>query len=342
MPALNSIENMEQTGNKKSVSVIIPNYNGRKLLGIYLPYTFEALKNANINFEVIVVDDCSKDDSVTYLQQAYPDIILRQMPANGGFSKACNEGIKTAQKELILVLNSDVKLSPDYFEHLWPYFADKDTFGVMGRIANMHDDGIQDAARLPKKSGVKLKVDQFYYLDEGEKTLTLYLSGANALVDAKKLKELGGFNRLFSPFYGEDMELSLRAWRLNWTCYYEHRAICRHELSASTKNYKTARWVKMIYFRNRYFVHALHLNGSRLWLWFLQVTFIDLIPKIFTGKFWLAKSYVEFLKHLKDVRVNKQDFAALMAQHNSITSVQDIIAKINTSIKGKHVTQVDI
>ena len=98
----------------------------------------------------------------------------------------------------------------------------------------------------------------------------------------------------------------------------------------------------MIYFRNRYFVHALHLSGSRLWLWFLQVTIVDLIPKIITGKFWLAKSYVEFLKHLKNIRASRGEFAALMAQHKSITKVQDIISKINGSIKGKHTTQVDI
>ncbi len=53
-----------------------------------------------------------------------------------------------------------------------------------------------------------------------------------------------GLDELFSPFYSEDMELSIRAWRLNWKCYYEHQAVCRHRLSATTKNYKTANWVK--------------------------------------------------------------------------------------------------
>ena len=333
---------IEKTGHKRSVSVVIPNYNGRKLLEQYLPFTLEALKNADTQFELIVVDDCSKDDSVAYLQQTYPNIRLLQQHINGGFSKACNAGIESAKMELILILNSDVKLTPDYFDHLWSYFDESDTFGVMGRIANMHNDGIQDAARLPKKNGVKLKVDQFYYLPEGEKTYTLYLSGANALIDAKKLKELNGFNPLFSPFYGEDMELSLRAWRLNWNCYYEHRAICRHELSASTKTYKTARWVKMIYFRNRYFVHALHLSGSRLGLWFLQVTFIDLLPKIITGKFWLFKSYVEFLKHFSAIKNNRQNFASLMALHKSTTSIPDVISKITNSVRGKQITEVKV
>lgn len=333
---------IQNPGHKRSVSVVIPNYNGRKLLEQYLPYTFEALKNADIQFEVIVVDDCSKDDSVGYLQQAYPGIVLLQNAVNGGFSKACNAGINAAKMDLILVLNSDVKLTPNYFDHLWLYFDEPDTFGVMGRIANMGDDGIQDAARLPKENGVKLKVDKFYYLPDGEKTYTLYLSGANALVDAKKVKELGGFDTLFSPFYGEDMELSLRAWRLNWNCYYEHRAICRHELSASTKSYKTARWVKMIYFRNRYFVHALHLSGLRYFLWFLQVTFIDLLPKILTGKFWLAKSYVEFLKHRAAIKNNRGEFASLMNRHNSTTTIPDVISKITNLVKGKHITEVKV
>ena len=333
---------MDQNGHKKSVSVVIPNYNGRKLLELYLSHTFQALNNANIEFEIIIVDDCSKDDSVEYLQKFYPDIVLLRTPVNSGFSMACNEGIKAAKMELILILNSDVKLSTDYFDHLWPYFNDPDTFGVMGQICNMHDDKIQDAARLPKQHGLKLKVEKFYYLDKGERALTLFLSGANALIDAKKLKTLNGFNPLFSPFYCEDLELSLRAWRLNWNCYYEHQAMCRHELSASTKNYKTARWVKMIYFRNRYYLHALHLSGLRLCFWFLQVTLIDLIPKILSGKFWIAKSYFEFLKHLNKIRANRREFAVLMEQQKSTTTIPDIISKITQSIKHKHATWVDV
>jgi GT2 family glycosyltransferase len=316
---------------KKSVSIIIPNYNGRQLLEQYLPYTLRAVNDSGAVYEIIVVDDCSKDDSVAYLHSRYPDIKVLVNTKNGGFSYTCNQGIQAARMELILLLNSDIKLSADYFDHQWKYFDHEDTFGVMGRITDMDGPRIQDAARMPKFNGFKLKTAYFYYRTDHQPALTLYLSGANALVDAQKLKAMGGFNEMFSPFYAEDFELSLRAWRLNWKCYYEHESVCGHEVSASTKNYKTARWVKMVYFRNRYYLHALHLGKAALVLWFLQITLIDLLPKVITGKFWMIGSYTSFLKNLSQLRQRRRQFKILMQQHHSQTTVNDVFSEISKS-----------
>jgi GT2 family glycosyltransferase len=324
----------------KSVSIIIPNYNGRHLLEQYLPHTLCAVNNSGAVYEIIVVDDCSKDDSVAYLHSHYPEIKVLVNPQNGGFSYTCNQGIQAARMDLILLLNSDIKLTPNYFDHQWKYFEHEDTFGVMGRITDMDGPRIQDAARMPKFNGLKFKTAYFFYLTDHQPALTLYLSGANALVDALKLKAIGGFNEMFSPFYAEDFELSLRAWRLNWKCYYEHESVCGHEISASTKNYKTARWVKMVYFRNRYYLHALHLGKPALALWFLQITLIDLLPKVITGKFWMLESYTSFLKNWSQLSQRRRQFKTLMQQHHSQTTVGDVFTRIRNSNEGTDVVKV--
>jgi len=326
---------------KKSVSIIIPNYNGRQLLEKYLPFTLQAVHNAEVEFEVIVIDDCSSDDSVEYLQHSYPSVQLIRNPVNKGFSFSCNKGIKAAQKDLALILNSDVKLSADYFEHLWPYFEEESTFGVMGRIIDMGGTRIQDAARMPEGNRLKLKTAWFYYLADGGHAYTFYLSGANALVDLKKLKEIGGFNEMFSPFYCEDFDLGLRAWRLNWKCFYEHSAVCEHEVSASTKDYKTSRWVKMIYFRNRYYLHALHLHGFRLFLWFLRITLVDLLPKIISGQFWLGKSYFSFLANFPAISIARKRFRRLMNKHHSTTGIDDVVNTIIRSVQDQKIIRIE-
>jgi GT2 family glycosyltransferase len=325
---------------KKSVSVIIPNYNGKHLLKQYLPFTIEAVKNAEVIYEIIIIDDCSTDDSVEFIKSEYPWINLVNNSENKGFSYSCNRGIEVAQYELIFLLNSDVKLSPDYFEHQWKYFLRWDTFGVMGRIIDMDGDHIQDAARVPKFNGLKLKTDYFYYTGNTEdRLLTFYLSGANALIDAAKLKELGGFYELFSPFYCEDMELSIRAWRLKWKCYYEHRAICRHEVSASTKNYETEKWVKSVYFRNRFYLHALHLDGVALAAWYFQITVIDLLPKLIIGQTWLWKSYRELIINRAIIKQYKNKIRAVMYKNDSETTIFKVVDKIRASVKNKKMTQ---
>jgi GT2 family glycosyltransferase len=328
---------------KKSISVIIPNYNGTHLLKEYLPHTLEAVNKAGVAYELIIVDDCSTDDSVEFIQGKYPGLRLIQNPVNKGFSYSCNQGIATAQYELILLLNSDVKLSVDYFEHQWKYFAEPDTFGVMGRIIDMQGDNIQDAARLPKFNGLKLKTAYFYYTEDRNDWLyTFYLSGANALIDASKLKQIGGFYELFSPFYCEDMELSIRAWKLDWKCYYEHQAICRHQVSASTKNYQTARWVKSVYYRNRFYLHAIHLNGLALAAWYCQITLIDLLPKLLAGQTWIWKSYSELFKNRNAINTYRDRIKTLLQNKNSRLTIFNVVGKIRASIKNKQIIRIKL
>jgi GT2 family glycosyltransferase len=319
---------------KRSISIILPNYNGAHLLEKYLPFTLTAIKNADVLYEIIVVDDASTDLSITFLQTHYPEITLIANPKNRGFSHTCNTGIRTAKHELIFLLNTDVKLTTNYFEHQWKYFEREDTFGVMGRIIDMEGDHIQDAARKLSFNGFKIKTNRFFYSENpADFVTTAYLSGANALIDAKKLKAIDGFNELFSPFYGEDFEMGLRAWKLGWKCWYDHQSICRHQLSASTNNYKSPDWVKTIYYRNRFFVHAIHLSGLQLFGWYLQILLLDLLPKLITGKFWLFKSYLQLFQHQAEINSSKKELEALMQKNGGKRSVKEIMLELDEIIK---------
>jgi len=327
--------------NKKSISVIIPNYNGANLLAKYLPVAIEVVGNAGVAYEIIIVDDGSTDDSVNFIRQNYPDVNLILNAENRGFSHTCNQGIKAAQYELIFLLNSDVKLTPGYFDHQWKYFSEPDTFGVMGRIIDMEGEGIQDAARMPKFIGLKLKAGYFYYTnDPDDRLYTLYLSGANALVDAVKLRELGGFDEIYSPFYFEDLDLGIRAWRLGWKCYYEHQAVCRHKLSATTKSYKTPGWVKGVYFRNRFYFHGIHLDGIWYFLYYCQITLGEFVPKLLIGKFWIWTSYRALLGNQGKIHKSKSDLKVLMNKHNSHADLFSVVSTIRLSVRSKNVIRL--
>ncbi len=327
----------------KGISVILPNYNGEELLKQYFFRNLEVFNTLIIPFEVIIIDDASTDNSVNYIKANLPEnIILIQKTSNSGFSKTCNLGIREAKYSLIFLLNTDVLLTENYFDNILKYVEERDTFGIMGRIIGMDNDIIQDAARFPKLYGKKIKPSNFYYADnEKFVTPTLYLSGAISLIDTEKLKTLGGFNELFSPFYGEDFELSLRAWRMGWICYYDHRAICRHEVSSSTKSYQKKDWIKTIYFRNRYFAHYLHLNGLDLVLWHLQILVSDIIPSIFLFKTYKLKAYVKLLKSIKSLNHSKKEFKQLLQVNNSHLTLSDVFRKINNMIKGIKVTSIE-
>lgn len=327
---------------QKSVSIVIPNYNGKHLLEQYLPSVFVAAQNANTDFEVIVIDDGSKDDSISFIKEHYQNVKLLANDKNRGFSYTCNHGIREAKYELILLLNSDVKLTPDYFEHQWKYFKQADTFGVMGRIMSFDEKKIEDAARLLYYSGCRIKANKFYYSEnpEDENVYTAYLSGANALVNAKKLKELGGFDEIFSPFSSEDFDLSLRAWQLGWKCYYEHRAFCFHHISGSTKTQIKSDFIKKIYYRNRFFLQRIQLSGIRLNLLPLHLLFAEIIPKLLTGKFWIWDAYKQYLASFMAITSSREKLAILKHKYNSAIEISDVIVIINKSVANKKIKQL--
>ena len=174
---------------QKSISVVIPNFNGRHLLQKNLPSIYEALKRTNSSFEIIVVDDASTDDSVLFLKENYNDVIVISSEINKGFSPTINKGIRIAKNDLVLLLNSDVFLLPDYFTDLFKYFDREDTFGVSGRFIGMNDEKIQEAAKYPFLSvSKKIQPYNFYVKDPSAWIPTLYLCGGGALIERKKLQ----------------------------------------------------------------------------------------------------------------------------------------------------------
>ncbi|MCS6796844.1 MAG: hypothetical protein NZ516_12890 [Raineya sp.] len=86
----------------------------------------------------------------------------------------------------------------------------------------------------------------------------------------KKLVELGGFNELFSPYYGEDLDLGITAWRAGYKIYYEPQAICRHQTSSTIKKESPAK-VQIIAKCNKFILHYLHFEGISLWVYFLKL-----------------------------------------------------------------------
>ena len=319
---------------KKGISVVIPNYNGEYLLPEIFPTLFIALKNSNLPYEIIMSDDCSTDNSVIFVLQNFPEVIVLKNDINKGFSNTINKGIFLAQYSYLLLLNSDVKLTENYFKTLFPYFEMEETFGVMGRIVGWESDAIQDGAKYPSFHGTKIKTNGNYipiHPQVNEKLFSMYLSGANALVSRQKILKLGGFNELFSPFYVEDFELSLRAWRLGWKCYYDHKSICKHKTSTTIKNNSHKNYIKKIYNRNKMILHAIHLPKNKLWLWQFQL-FGETIFQTLLGKFWFAASVKMYLSNLKNVSASRKKFEKLGQAEGQMISVKDVIQKILNEI----------
>lgn len=308
-----------------SISVVIPNYNGKHLLEVNLPSVFTALKFANLKYEVIVVDDASIDDSVSFVQQHYPEIILLKNELNKGFSPTINKGIFAAKQELVLALNSDVQLTEDYFVEQLKYFEKPDTFGVMGHITDTDSPRVQDSGKFPsiRFKGIKTTYNYIPLANTSEKWLpSFFLSGANALMDRNKLMELKGFDEIFAPYYYEDADLGIRAWRAGWCLYVEPKSVCMHSISSTIGKVKPEK-VKIIAERNRIILNHLHLPDAqlrffKLWLW------LRCISKLLTGNLIIYKAIQLFHNDLPSLDQSRKALQTLQAKNKVNYSVVDV------------------
>lgn len=323
-----------------NISVVIPNYNGVHLFPETLPALYRALEHSSKKYEIIIVDDCSTDNSINFLKHNFPEIILLRNKKNSGFSITINKGIFAAKNELVLLLNSDVKLTEAYFSEQFRYFEQSDTFGVMGKIIGWNDELIQDSAKYPEMQGFKLKTSLNCLVENpkaNEFIPSLYLSGANALVKREILHLLGGFDDLYSPFYMEDVDLSVRAWRCGFRCYFEPRAVCRHKTSESIQNKEKKKYIRTIYNRNKFSFHAIHLSGLGFAGWLIQ-TILELIFRLITFRTDFLNSFLALIKNQQRVKQSISNFDKICHKTGTKLSLNEVRKTIVKSLKNKEIS----
>ena len=108
-------EVLPTAGNKilPEVAVVILNWNGKKYLEKFLP---SVLKSTYSNKRIIVADNASTDDSITFLQQYFPVVEIIKNNSNEGFAKGYNSALKSVKSAYYILLNSDVEVAPGWIE----------------------------------------------------------------------------------------------------------------------------------------------------------------------------------------------------------------------------------
>lgn len=95
-----------------SVAVVILNWNGKHFLEKFLPSLIEHTSFA----ELIVADNCSTDDSLSFLKENFPQIRIITLSENYGFAKGYNEALKQVNSDVYVLLNSDVEVTENWLQ----------------------------------------------------------------------------------------------------------------------------------------------------------------------------------------------------------------------------------
>jgi GT2 family glycosyltransferase/glycosyltransferase involved in cell wall biosynthesis len=216
--------------NTKSASVVIPNWNGRDLLARYLPGVVEAMAGHPQN-EVIVVDNGSEDGSAEFVRQQFPSVKLLALQKNLGFGGGSNAGFRAAQNDVVVLLNSDMRVMPDFLEPLLAGFTDPSVFSVSCQIF------ISDPEKRREETGLSEGWWERGMLRVSHRDDALisglypcfYGGGGSCAYDRDKFLELGGFDEILAPFYLEDTDIGYLAWKRGWKVLYQPASVVYHE-----------------------------------------------------------------------------------------------------------------
>lgn len=257
------------------VSVIIPNWNGVKLL----PWCLSSVFAQNFkNFEVILVDNGSVDDSVAFTKKNYPKVKIIQLPKNLGFAAAVNRGVAKSTSAFIALLNNDAAVNVNWLSKLYEaILVHPEVVAVAPKILQAGNSKLIDNA------GDKMNiVGQASPIGKGERNekfnragFVFGASGAASLFRREILLNLGSFDEDFF-FYFEDVDFSLRAQIAGYRFWYEPAAQVFHQGAATAS--KLGTFVQFQRFRNTIFLVIknfplqLFLKRGRWWkiplVWF--------------------------------------------------------------------------
>jgi GT2 family glycosyltransferase/SAM-dependent methyltransferase len=214
--------------NRPLVSVIIPIYG-------QIDYTLQCLFSIAANqpqaaFEVIIIDDCSPDNSVEALTNVKSIRLIRNAE-NQGFIRSCNTGASVAQGKYLYFLNNDTQVTSGWLDELLRTFQEFPGTGLVGSKLIYPDGRLQEAGGIIWQDGSAWNFGHsqdpllpiYNYAREVD-----YCSGASILVPKVLFDELGGFDEHYLPAYCEDCELAFKIRDQGYRVIYQPLSVVIH------------------------------------------------------------------------------------------------------------------
>jgi GT2 family glycosyltransferase/glycosyltransferase involved in cell wall biosynthesis len=199
-------------------------------------------------FEVIVVDDCSSDETAELVPRMEGVVYLRN-EANSGFIVSCNRGAAKARGAYLFFLNNDTVVKPGWLSRLLETFADEPRTGIVGSKLVYPDGRLQEAGGIIWRDASGWNYGKF---DDPQKPEYNYLrevdycSAAALMVPKSLFQKLGGFDEKYAPAYYEDTDLAFKVRKDGYKVLYQPLSEIIHyegvtggtDLSTGTKKHQ--------------------------------------------------------------------------------------------------------
>lgn len=243
-----------------NISIIIPNFNGEKLLQKNLPKILDATREYKKGkVEIIIPDDPSTDNSSSVIKKFIENIKEKNITGHtignhdvsqAGFSGNVNRGVKISTGDILILFNSDVYPHTNFLEPLLTHFDDPDVFAV-GCLDESREKG--EIVLRGRGLGSWQRGFMHHKAGSADKKNTLWVSGGSGAFRKSIWDKLKGFDPVYDPFYWEDIDLSYRAQKSGYKIAFEPESRVTHEHEKGVvKERFDDKFVKKISYRNQF------------------------------------------------------------------------------------------
>jgi GT2 family glycosyltransferase len=255
----------------RGVSVIIPERNTPKLLERALEHLSPALQRLSEPSETIVVVNGAPSELYTSLRLRFPAVAWRFHDRPLGFSGAIERGLESAQFGGVYLHNSDMAIEPEALARLLPWRAPT-VFAIASQIF------FDDPAKRREETGwgdLAQDAGRFELFDrtpeaDGLVRGALYAGGGSSLFDIDLLRRFSQGARAYTPFYWEDADWGLRAWRHGLSVLFHPGSIVWHRHRATVSQFYPAEEIARILDRNRTLFALRNERATSEWLQHLE------------------------------------------------------------------------
>ena len=309
------------------VSIIILNYNAGNLL---LNCVDSVFKSTYPNFEVLVVDNISTDNSHVICKEKFEKIRLIENKENLGYCEGNNVGIRNANGKFIVILNPDTTVEPNWLDHLMSAYNEFGEGLYQPKFFSLNEKHVlQSTGNMLDIFGFGFAKDKGKIDDEKMESVEKinYASGTCLFTSKIVLDKIG----LLDPFlflYHDDLDLGWRAAHIGINSFYVPKSIIYHAESYSIKwSSKKFYWLE----RNRKYCLLTHYSKETYAKMRLSLFLVDLCVWLFyLSKGFLGakiKAELDIFRNRKTIKIRHNQLEKM-----KIISDKDLIEKFPDEI----------
>lgn len=313
------------------IAVVILNWNGRKLLELFLPKVVTLSPEAT----VYVADNASTDNSIAYVQHQFPEVQIVQNKTNRGYAGGYNEALEKIDADIYCLLNSDVEVTPNWLSPIIELFKEHpNVAAIQPKILDYKNKeyfeyagaagGFMDQLGYPYCRG---RIFDTIEKDEGQYDDTIdifWASGACLFIRKKVFEEAGKLDEDFFA-HQEEIDLCWRIQNLGYQILYTSQSTIYHLGGATLDSMNPKK--TFLNFRNNLLMMVKNCFGIKtIFILFLRMILDGIagVRFIFQGKsnhcFAILKAHLSFYYHLR-IFIRKRKKKVKQEKYYAISSV---------------------